>query len=249
MRSAKACLARLGGVFMLVVALIGGPALAEPSVAVRDWPSAGRLAFDVMRGEDGLKLGEALHRWQHDDARYEMTLALETTGLAGLLYSFQYVQESKGAIVDGMLQPERFDVAQSGRKPEQADFDWKARTVRVVRKGKETITTIGLGDQDVLSVWHLAALAAGRTLPAELLLVTNRRATSTTISEIGTESVRVPAGSFETRRIRARANTGKLTIDLWVSPQHHGVPVRILLVDDKGQVLDLQARSIEFDAS
>lgn len=238
---------RLGLALVLVLAMSGRPVLAETSAAVHAWPTGGRLVFDVMRGEDGLKLGEARHRWQHDGARYEMTLALETTGLAGLLYSFQYVQESRGHIVDDMLQPERFDVTQSGRKPEQADFDWNARTVKVVRKGQETVSVLKPGDQDVLSVWHLVALAADRALPAELLLVTNRRATPTAISEIGAESLRVPAGSFETRRIRARASTGKLTIDLWVSQQHHGVPVRILLVDDKGQVLDLQARSIEFD--
>lgn len=247
MRMAETLIFRLGLALVLVLAMIGRPVLAETSAAVRAWPVGGRLVFDVMRGEDGLKLGEARHRWQHDGARYDMTLELETTGLAGILYSFQYVQESRGLIVDDMLQPERFDVTQSGRKPEQADFDWNARTVKVVRKGQETVSTLKPGDQDVLSVWHLVALAAGRALPAELLLVTNRRATPTSISEIGTESVRVPAGSFETRRIRARASTGKLTIDLWVSQQHHGLPVRILLVDDKGQVLDLQARSIEFD--
>lgn len=249
MRIAEACVGRLAIGLVVLLAMIGRPVSAEPNVSVRDWPAAGRLEFDVMRGEDGLKLGEARHHWQHDGARYEMTLALETTGLAGILYSFQYVQESRGLIVDGVLQPDRFDVTQSGRKPEQAAFDWKAQTVRVLRKGKETVSQIRPGDQDVLSVWHLVALAAGRALPTELLLVTNRRATPTSISEIGTESVRVPAGSFETRRIRARASTGKLTIDLWVSQQHHGVPVRILLVDDKGQVLDLQARAIDFGKS
>lgn len=247
MRTNATGLSRLGLVVLVLLALSGGPVLAETTAAVRAWPGGGRLVFDVMRGEDGLKLGEARHRWHHDGERYDMSLELETTGLAGLLYSFQYVQESRGLIVNDMLQPERFDVTQSGRKPEQANFDWKAAKVRVVRKGKETVTALRPGDQDVLSVWHLVALADGRALPPELLLVTNRRATPTSINEVGGESVRVPAGNFDTRRIRARANTGKLTIDLWVSPGHHGVPVRILLVDDKGQVLDLQARSIEFD--
>lgn len=247
MRRAEKWRSRLGLVFVVLLAMISGRVLAETNPAAHAWPVGGRLVFDVMRGEDGLKLGEARHRWQHDGVRYEMSLALETTGLAGLLYSFKYVQESRGQIVNDTLQPDRFDVTQSGRKPEQANFDWKAGTVRVVRKGKETVSELGPGDQDVLSVWHLVALAGGRALPSELMLVTNRRATPTAISEVGKESVQVPAGHFETRRIRARANTGKLTIDLWVSPQHHGVPVRLVLVDDKGQVLDLQARSIEFD--
>lgn len=238
----------LAGVVMIASsAFSGATAAAETPQATRDWPASGRLVFDVMRGKDGLKLGEARHRWQQDGTRYEMSLALETTGLAAMLYSFQYVQTSRGRIVDGVLQPERFEVTQSGRQPEQADFDWQVGTVRVVRKGKETVSAIRPGDQDVLSVWHLAALLADRALPAELLLVTNRRATSTAISAVGQETVQVPAGRFETRRIRARASTGKLNIDLWVSPQHHGVPVRLLLVDDKGQTLDLQARSFEFD--
>lgn len=219
-------------------------ALALPlSVEAAAWPDSGELVFDVMRGANGIKLGEARHAWSHDAGRYTMTLALETTGLAGMIYDFRYTQHSEGRVTSGGLQPERFDVTQSGRKPERAEFDWAARKVRVERKGQATYHALQSGDQDVLSVWHLFALAPD-SVPERLLLVTNRRATPSTITALGQEPVAVPAGRFDARRFRVRADTGKLTIDLWLADAQATVPVRLLMTDDKGQVLDLQARTL-----
>lgn len=229
----------LSGILVALV-LAQSPAASARSPA---WPEAGEIVFDVLKGADGIKLGEARHAWAHDAARYTMTLALETTGLAGMLYDFRYTQRSEGWITAEGLRPERFDVTQSGRKPERADFDWTAAKVRVERKGQATFHDLRAGDQDVLSVWHLFALA-GANVPEKLLLVTNRRAAPTTITRLAQERVVVPAGSFDAPRYRVRADTGKLTIDLWLAGGAQPVPVRLLMTDDKGQVLDLQARTL-----
>ncbi len=223
----------------LFLLVLTGPHPASAQATA--WAEAGELVFDVLKGENGIKLGEARHAWSHDGSRYTMTLTLETTGLAGLLYDFRYTQRSEGWVTAGGLRPERFGVTQSGRKPERADFDWTGGKVRVERKGQASYHDLRVGDQDVLSVWHLFA-RAGDKLPERLLLVTNRRAAPTTITRLGRERVEVPAGSLEAARYRVRADTGKLTIDLWLG-HREGVPVRLLMTDDKGQVLDLQLRA------
>lgn len=225
-------------VFLAVLTASSLPAAA----GLADWAPTGEIHYDVMRGENGLKLGEALHRWKHDGERYHMQTEVETTGLAGLLYSFRYVQTSEGSIVNGGLQPKRFRVEQSGRDIEQASFDWADKEVLIERsRGRSATHALEVGDQDVLSVWHLVALEGVDALRGELSLVTNRRVSEADVTVVGRESLRLPMGEVAAVRVTARARSGALKIDMWLSEQHDLLPVRILMEDDNGEVLDQQA--------
>lgn len=242
-------LRRRGAGILLWLALVlsGTAAVAD---GVTNWASSGRVVFDVLRGEGGMKLGEAEHRWQHDGARYSMETSVEATGIAGvLLDDFRYTQRSRGQIVDGYLQPERFEVDQAGRAPEFASFDWAGAKVAITRKGKVAHYPLGVRDQDVLSVWHLGALLGGHDLPGEMVLVTNRRAEPAQLQVLGTERITLPLGQVDAIKVRARASSGKLTIDLWLSKAHRLAPVRIVMTDRKGSVLDQQAVSIELEGA
>ena len=217
------------------------PALAQDAAAA--WPKRGELKYSVLRGVGGGKIGEAVHTWTQDGTRYSMQLDLKTTGLLAAVYDFSYVQTSRGRIVDGQLLSDSFRVEQTRRKPEEAVFDWQAGTVKVTRKGVVTEHPLKSGDRDVLNVWHLFSFNPAAVKP-EMLLVANRYALPSTVKSEGNERIRVPLGNFDTRRYEVRTSTGKLDIDMWVSAQHHGLPVRLVLTDDKGRVLDLVAESI-----
>ncbi|MBI1906565.1 MAG: DUF3108 domain-containing protein [Rhodocyclales bacterium] len=247
-------MSRLWGVRMLLclaLMLCGVAAEADGAAASSaSWASSGRVVFDVLRGEGGMKLGRAEHRWSHDGARYSMETSVEAAGVVGvLLDDFYYTQSSRGRIVDGWLQPERFEVDQAGRGVEFARFDWGGAKVAITRKGKITHYPLNLRDQDVLSVWHLGALLGGRDLPGEIALVTNRRAEPALLQVLGAQRVTLPIGQVDAIKIRARARSGKLTIDLWLSQAHRLAPVRIVMTDKKGSVLDQQAVSIELEGA
>tara|TARA_R110002049_G_scaffold105003_2_gene251670 strand:- start:9 stop:770 length:762 start_codon:yes stop_codon:yes gene_type:complete len=219
------------------------PALAAP------WPADGRIVYEVLRGEDGMKLGEGVHQWHHEDGRYEMSVELETTGLAAVFVDFRYVQRSRGEVTADGLRPELFTVDQRGRERESASFDWEAGSVLIQRrKGRKESFGIESGDLDVLSVWHLASLRDGR-LPERLTLVTNRKAAETDLSVIGDETVELPVGRIDTVHVRLKARSGKLSIDLWLSKAHGLAPLRVLMQDDKGQVLDQRAIEVRVDGA
>lgn len=211
------------------------------------WPESGQIRYDVLHGDGGIKLGEAEHRWQHDGHRYQMQTELQTTGLAGMLYNFHYVQHSEGLVEDGMLRPELFRVVQRGREPELARLDWSTLEATIERRGRVRTSPIAANDQDVLSVWHLFGLLQDRVIPQHLSVVTNRRVSPVAITLLDAERVRLPVGELATKRVRVAALSGKLTIELWLSEAHGLVPVRILMTDDKGEVLDQRAVSIVLD--
>ncbi len=233
--------------FMLVIALLlafGGAQAQNNQGEAEEWAASGEIRYDVLRGDGGLKLGEAEHRWQHEAGRYQMQTRLETTGLTAMLYDFSYVQHSEGRVVAGGLQPNSFRVEQRGREPEIARFDWDAGKVVIERRGRVREEVIAAGDQDVLSVWHLPGVMAGRALPESLSLVSNRRVSEATLSVDGKASIRLPAGTFDARKVTLRARSGRLTIEVWLADGHRHAPVRILMTDDKGEVLDLRAVEI-----
>lgn len=225
----------------------GNAAPAAPGKSL-GWPESGQIRFDVLHGDGGIKLGEAEHRWQHDGRRYQMQTELETTGLAGMLYNFRYVQHSEGLVEDGMLRPELFSVVQRGREPEVARLDWSTLEATIERRGRVRTEPIARNDQDVLSVWHLFGLLQGRAAPESMSLVNNRRVSPVSITVLGAEQVQLPVGTLETLRVKVQALSGRLTIDLWLSEAHGRVPVRLLMTDDKGEVLDQRAVSISLSS-
>lgn len=213
------------------------------------WPANGEIVFDVLHGDDGMKLGVGTHRWSQDGRAYEMSTRLETTGLANVLFDFEYVQTVEGAVRADGLQPRRFVVEQKGRETEQASFDWQTGSVLIERrKNRKRTASVTAGDLDVLSVWHLGSVHGAAALPEALTLVSNRSADAATLQVMGMEEIALPAGRFKTQHVRLADEEGRLAIDLWLSQQHAWLPVRILMKDHKGQVLDQRASSIRLGA-
>lgn len=234
---------RAFGALLCVLALSGAG-----GTWAADAPAAGRILFDVHYGAQGFKVGEASHTWRFDGDRYEMTLTLEAKGLAGL-FGLEYAQHSEGTLGDAGLRPARFSVEQRGRKPESAHFDWTQGRVSVRRDGQERRNgAIRAGDQDVLSLWHQArrVVEAGRAV--SLTVVTNKSIKTARLEPKDKERLTLPVGELDTVRVHAWAEKGELDINIWLSPRHGLLPVRIRIEDEKGGVLDQRASRIELGA-
>lgn len=215
------------------------------AVAQAPWPAGGHIVFEVLRGENGTKLGESEHRWQQDGTDYRMSTEVRTTGLAALLVDFRYVQRSEGRIEGGQLVPLRFSVVQQDRPEDVARFDWTAGEVEITRRDRVRRFPLTPGDQDVLSVWHLVAAHGQGTPLSTLQLVTNRAAYPVHVEIVGSGQLRLAMGDMAVQHVRLVAQSGQLAVDLWLSPAHGGLPVRVLMRDDRGQVLDQRAIAIE----
>ncbi|PKO80924.1 MAG: DUF3108 domain-containing protein [Betaproteobacteria bacterium HGW-Betaproteobacteria-13] len=217
------------------------PDLGE-SFALDGWPAHGAIVYRVYLGSAGLQVGEARHDWFHDDTSYRMQVTLETTGLAALLHGFHYVQKSEGELGPEGLRPKQFTVAQKGKKLETARFDWDNAKVSIRRGERERRNApLQTGDQDVLSLWHQIGIVGTAGLPREIMVVSNKEATPALLEAVGDEGLSLPIGRLETLRVRAQAQSGVLTIDIWLARNYGMLPVRIRMVDDKGEVLDQQA--------
>lgn len=208
---------------------------------IAGWPERGSIRFRVHLGEGGFAVGEAQHEWSHDGKRYRMSVAVRTTGVVSMFRSFHYAQSSEGSVGREGLKPERFSVEQSRKTPASAEFDWNARRVTMKRGAKERVADLRSGDQDLLSLWHQIGIVGAVSGSTELNVITGREATPSTVEVVGPERLPLPIGLLDTVRVRAEARNGSLTIDIWLARNYGMLPVRIRVIDDKGEVLDQQA--------
>ncbi|MCL1826175.1 MAG: DUF3108 domain-containing protein [Betaproteobacteria bacterium] len=222
----------------------------EKGASSSAWPEKGAVDYRVSYGLGGLVIGQAHYSWEHGGEKYQMRLALETTGMAAMLHKLDYVQLSQGEIGKNGLRPLRFDVIHLGKTPEMALFDWVGEPGRVsIRRGSKERHNFELtpGDQDILSIWR--QLGHVDKFPDNLLVVGNKNARRAKVVRLQDVDLKVPAGRFATRHFSALSEDGKLKIDLWLAYGHHMVPVRAILGDDKSDTLVLEAIAIDVPSS
>ena len=230
---------RLRALLCAALMLFGMPTLAAP---LAGFPAQGRLEYDLMHGEDRGRIGRAEHGWQYADGRYQMALAVQTVGLLDVIYHFEYTQQSRGAQgADGLI-PEDFAVLQTRKQDQRAHFDWAHNEVQITRKMRTESHPIEPGTQDVLSIWHwvMQVKGSGKPMPELLNVVTNRRVYSVAVEDKGASKAKIRGGERAAHRVTMRATNGKLTLDLWLDETLWWMPLRILMVDDKGLTLDQQ---------
>lgn len=218
------------------------PALpASPPEPVKPvLPANGLIRFAIIKNSLGLQVGEAEHRWEFaDDGAYRLTATSETSGLAALLRPVRLVQESRGRLAAGGLQPDSFRSQRQGKAEEGADFDWSARQVRLLRDG--SVQPLVAGAQDMLSLNYqlafLGRLAEGVTIG----VATARKFERHALDSLGEEEIEVPAGRFRTLHLRALSDS---TTEIWIALDHGYLPVKIRFTDKKGESFEQVATDL-----
>ena len=198
-------------------------------------PAKGIIRFAIYMGIQGFQIGRAEHRWEFtEDGHYHLFGMTETSGLAALIKTVRFENESRGRLVAGGLQPEQYLSRKNGKDTnENADFDWPAAQVLLSRDGQTRAITPGT--QDILSLnYHLAYLHQPEN-GASVGVVTGKKYERYDLDSLGEEEIDTPAGHFRTLHLRAMTDS---TTEIWLALDHHRLPVKIRFTDKKGDVFE-----------
>ena len=200
---------------------------AEWPVYATRMPPSMTLRYQLTRG--ALSGSGELH-WQLDGARYWLRLDGAVLGVNVL------TQISEGAIDAAGVAPLRFTDQRGRRSPQAANFQRDAG--KVTFSGPSLELPLVPGAQDRLS-WmiQLAAVVDADPLrwldasqPITLQVVGARGdAAAWVFHSVGTASLQLPEGHVQTLHFR-RDPRGpyETTVDVWLDPQRHHLPVRAL---------------------
>jgi len=226
-------------------ALLALPAWEGARAAAPAFPAGGRVRFAVTMGP--LEIGRAEHGWRIDGGSYRLRSTLETTGLAALFKPERLLQQSEGGYGRRGFLPLHFSVTRNGKPAERADFDRARGLVRLEHRGRVREAPVEAGAQDVLSVFYQVALFPPGAAAFEADVATGKGTYRRVFRRIGESRIELPVGELRTLNVRAEEADGE-RIDLWLALDRGNLPVRIRMVDRKGNVVEQQAVEIDIPA-
>lgn len=215
------------------------PAEPEPPPALRQLPERLNLRYAVQIGEDGFGIGQATYAWQQRDGRYSLVSIAQASGLASLFVSGRLIQTSEGTVTRHGLQPEHYWLSRNERKQDTARFDWQARRLVQAGSGVE-LPPVCL---DVLSFpFHLAMTVNDQSADFVLWVSNGRKMRDYAFRNLGRERVTLGDEEVETLHLQG-TRAGEGSLDVWLAPSRHWLPLRIRTQDNKGKVMMLRLES------
>ena len=226
------------------------PPVAAVSAAPREHRRTSRalparlvLVYNVLAGEGGFKLGQAIYTWQANRGTYHLESVAQASGLASLFVSGSIVQTSEGRMADSGLIPELFIQAKSERRQDTARFDWGNKRL-ILPNGNEALHQ---GTQDLLSFpFHLAMTVEEGDETWALFVTNGRKLKGYDFALLGRERLEVGKANVDTLHVQG-SRTGDGSLDVWLAPERHWLPVRIRTQDQKGKVVELNLAKLTDD--
>lgn len=175
-----------------------------------------RVGVEYELRRNGSAVAEVSERLEHDGKTYRLSQAWKGKGVYGLRGDAR--RSSAGSIGPNGLRPEAFEDLRPGKDPRRA--------------------SPAAGAQDRLSVlWHFAFKPpAGRVT----VQVADGRGVSTHVYEpAGRERIRTPAGEFHALKLERVDDDRRAQI--WLAPERGNVPVRVLVTEKDGTVVEVIA--------
>jgi hypothetical protein len=207
----------------------------EPMRALRHLPPRIALRYRVESGDNGFVIGQTHFSGEFDAGRYSLASITEATGITAFFIRGKIIQTSEGRVTEYGLQPTSFWSARGQRSQAPVRFDWAQSRLMLPSGGVELLPHT----QDLMSFpFHLAMLMTD-TVPEWLLPVTNgRKLREYVFHQIGQVSLVLDERQIETLHLRGE-RSGEGSLDVWLAPTHHWLPVRIRTYDQKGRVIVL----------
>ncbi len=207
------------------------------------WPKRGHIIYQVTRGENGLIIGRAEHRWQHDEQSYELRAVTETIGLAALFRPAQVVQESRGLLTAAGLQPLEFRSERDGKLKESARFDTAQHRIFL---GNGQSAVLGASVQDLLSLFYQLGAASHEVAEFIMTVATGRKVTNYVVLVGETLKIDTPMGERSVRHLKVAGSAREDATEIWFDTLTH-LPMKIRHRDRKGEVFDQIATAIELE--
>ena len=208
---------------------------APPARALRPLPERIALRYLVQSGEDGFNIGQTTYSGQFRDGRYSLVSVTEATGITALFVSGKIIQTSEGRITANGLQPDQFWSAKGEKRQPPVRFDWVQQRLMLPTGGVE----LAPQTQDLTSFPFQLAMWVREDDAEWSLPVTNgKKLRDYRFRVIGREQLATGETRVETLHLQG-GRAGEGSLDVWLAPARHWLPVRIRTLDQKGKVIVL----------
>lgn len=202
--------------------------------------------FAMFLNEDASPVGTAkIDYAQVDSEHYTLRWQVQGSGLLKLLYP-KLVQESRGEVRPHGLRPYFYRYAFGSRvdKTHEATFDWDKRLLTLKTGDQQESHDLPQNAQDILS-FMFQFMFVPPLQEMHVVLTNGRRMGEYEYEFEGEEPLQVADQTLQTVHLAHTRGEQSDKIDFWLASEYRYIPVKIRIINKKGQVIEQVATRIE----
>ena len=186
---------------------------------------------------NGMSIGVISEQFESDGPNYRIVSDTKPMGLAAFVQRQPLRFTSTGQVTREGLRPVRFEARRSaGENPQvSADLDWGQGQLVLKHHGKTESFPLSAGTQDRLSVmYQFMYLASDRLRVLDFPMTNGRKVDRYRYRAVSDVEIDTGLGRLKTVHLVKQRDPGDTVTEVWLSPQHHYFPVKLMLVEKDG---------------
>ena len=197
---------------------------------------------------NGMSIGTITEQFESEGGSYRIVSDTRPIGLAAFLQRQPLRFSSTGQIARDGLHPAQFEARRGANDAPQvsAEFDWSQGHLVLRHGGKTESMSLPSGTQDRLSVmYQFMYLPAERLRQLEFPMTNGRKLDRYRYRATPDVEIETGLGRLKTLHLVKQREAGDTVSEVWPSPQHHNVPVKLLVVERDGMRFEQVIQHLE----
>ena len=210
-------------------------------------PKAVKVSYSGFM--NGLAVGVITEHFEANDGAYRIVSDTKPIGLAMLVQRQPLKFESAGQLTREGLKPSHFAARRTGAEQPQvaAEFDWVQGTLFLRHDGKSEALPVLSGTQDRLSImYQFMFMPFEKARYIDFAMTNGRKLDRYRYRVTPDVEIDTPLGRLKTLHLVKQRDADDTAAELWLSPQHHHLPVKMLFIERNGMRLEQMIQSLEF---
>jgi len=221
-------------------AVLLGATLGVQLLSAQPWaraaaPAALSASYDVSF--NGLPIGITQERFEAANNTYRIVSESNAVGLLALFRRNSATLVSNGQLLEHGLRPESFEGNDNNDDSRRvsARFDWAGKRLTLTHEGRTETAPLPPGTQDRISLLYQFMFVAFDGLGHLDVAMTNGRKLDQ-YRYLITPNVELdtPLGRMKTLHLVKQRQPDESAAEIWLAPQHHFFPVKVLIVEKDG---------------
>jgi hypothetical protein len=186
---------------------------------------------------NGMSIGLVSESFEASGGTYRLVSETKPLGLAALLHRQPLRFSSQGEITAEGLRPLHFEARRTPGDPPQvsADFDWPNAQLQLRNGTKVESLPLAPGTQDRLSIMYqfmYVRLDKARTV--DFWMTNGRKLDHYRYRVTHDVEIDTALGRLKTTHLTKERDAGDTHTEVWVSPRHRNLAVKVLIVEKDG---------------
>lgn len=198
-------------------------------------PQAVAIGYDLYR--NGGHIAVMTEQFEAKDGGYRIVSETQAIGLFKLFERVPLLLVSTGKLNAVGLQPAQFEGKRGDSDPRQVrgEFDWEAARLTLSRDGKTDTLPLPPGTQDRLSqMYQFMFLAPDEQERLEVSMTNGRKLDRYYYTVQKGVEIDTALGRIATLHLVKQRRPDQSGVELWLAPQLHYLPVRMLVMEEDG---------------